>query len=607
MKITGVRVAMITGLLASISTFSVAHAAQNVATNGSMEDGGGPDALDPRFPAAWTLFGNVSERSNEANLTPVDGGFSLKAFGADPAVGAFQDVPATPGDSVTISASIQSLSTDPIGGDAEAGITLEFYDANTNLIPGSAIEMLVLNDTTALDAWTSVSITTNAPAQTAMARMVCTWTSGGAPIGSAYWDNCALTINGGTNGLENPDFEDATSTGMSPFGIVDWTGFETQEKSNDVAFHGDSSVKITAFDSGGGQFNGLFQDMGIVEAGDRIVFKTRALHTSTNALTGNARGGLKMEFFSAGEDPDLPDPTENLPINSNSTTNAWIEVDIGTTGVVVPEDANFARVVLIFDVGDPNMATNGTVWFDQAFAGINGSATNVLFNESFEDGTGGANGIFFWEEFGLPPLSETRKFISVDDALDGIAVARSRGNLTTGILQPVAVNPGEIFFAKVNCRIPQGQTFSPGAGIRAGIKVEWEGGSAPSNIDIGLSDNTLFPTDPTDEWKELMIDFTMPLGSRANLRLTNIVAGIGEGIVYFDGAEAVITNRFQGADTDGSNTMDLKDLAFFQSCFTGSGASGIGWPCFVFDDNEDDDVDLSDWSNLDPENNVTGP
>jgi len=588
---------------------TASFASQHVTTNGSMEVGGGPNATNPLIPDGWTLFGAVSERSTQVNLTP-SGVAALKAFGAEAAIGAFQDVPANPGDAVTISASMLTLGTDKIDGDAQAGLTLEFLDVTSNTI--SATENFIFDSTSTPDVWTPVSITTNAPAGTVTARFVCTWTSGGAPMGSAFWDECSMDVNGGTNGFVNGGFEAEATSGMSPTGITDWTGFGTQEKSEDFAFVGTSSVKVTAISSGGGSFNGLFHDMGLVEAGDRIVMKVRALHRSDDPLTVNARGGLKMEFQAAGAPPSLPAPTENLVINSNSTTNAWIDIDLGTTGLIVPAEANFARITVILSIPSSNLATNGEVWFDSAFADLNNSGFNELLNSSFESGTGGANGINFWTEFGFPPFGTTRKNIPVDDvgtflADDGISVAQSTGSFTTGIFQEVAVDPGDFLRVMAKARVPQGGTFSDGAGMSAGLKVEWRGGAAPPPIDFGLPSNTLFPGDATDTWKELTLDFTMPLGSRAILRTTGIVGGFGNGTVYFDGFESVITNRFAGADVDGNNTMDLLDMSEFSKCFTGPGAGSIGWPCRVFDFDEDVDVDNADWSAIDPVNNATGP
>ena len=93
----------------------------------------------------------------------------------------------------------------------------------------------------------------------------------------------------------------------------------------------------------------------------------------------------------------------------------------------------------------------------------------------------------------------------------------------------------------------------------------------------------------------------MGLGERAGLRFTNLVGFNGEGIVYFDAAEAVVLNRFDGADVDGNDTMDMLDIAAFQRCFTGENVTPIGWPCLVFDTDLDDDIDLNDWAALDPE------
>ena len=51
--------------------------------------------------------------------------------------------------------------------------------------------------------------------------------------------------------------------------------------------------------------------------------------------------------------------------------------------------------------------------------------------------------------------------------------------------------------------------------------------------------------------------------------------------------------------------FDLIDLAYFQTCFTGEGAAGLGYCCGTFDHDPDDDVDLADFAVL--EDSLTGP
>ena len=58
---------------------------------------------------------------------------------------------------------------------------------------------------------------------------------------------------------------------------------------------------------------------------------------------------------------------------------------------------------------------------------------------------------------------------------------------------------------------------------------------------------------------------------------------------------------------DRSETMDLYDYHQLQECFSGDGVSYEGWPCLVFDVDEDGDIDLDDWAVFDAGTNMTGP
>ena len=172
---------------------------------------------------------------------------------------------------------------------------------------------------------------------------------------------------------------------------------------------------------------------------------------------------------------------------------------------------------------------------------------------------------------------------------------KTTGDAVAGVLQPIDVTPGDTLDISAWLYTPStDQLTGPGS---AGVKVEWSPGGVPDDIDIGGANNTITASDATDVWHELTINFTMPPGSEAIGRFTNLVAkGTGSGgRVYFDICEAVVFNRFPGgADSDADADADLADFRAFQECFSGDGGTPDGWPCVVFDDNDDGDVDLAD-------------
>ncbi len=89
----------------------------------------------------------------------------------------------------------------------------------------------------------------------------------------------------------------------------------------------------------------------------------------------------------------------------------------------------------------------------------------------------------------------------------------------------------------------------------------------------------------------------MPAGTAARVKFTNIIAKetATQGVAYMDACEAVVINFYDGADADGDDDADLADFARFQECYTGSGATTLGWPCLVFDSEDDDDIDVADY------------
>jgi hypothetical protein len=576
---------------------------QLVLKNGSLEAGPGAGGPNPMVPANWVEFGPTVERSYEANHTP-GGGHALKAFSSDPQVGAYQDVPVSPGDLVTTSASLYTRSTDPLTGDAKAWIALEFYKSDgTTQVPGAFYPLAVLDASSPADIWVPGSISHAAPAESAYARMTCVWTWNGSATGSAYWDDCSLTVGIGPNLpnlLTNGDFETAGVGGHNPAGIDDWTGFEDQDQSTDVAKDGLKSVKVGVEEP----YSGLGQVMAEMNAGDHLFMQSWAYNPSSDPLGSNSIVGIKLEWVANGT---VPPPKQNLALDRDSPADTWTLVEINTNA---PDLATVARIVMIYAA---DTSTNGSVYFDGAEAHINGG-DNVLWNASFEDGSGGGNGIDFWTEFKTSGVSQCQKECDVPwEYLGTDCSAKGTGEAVAGVWQEIDVVPGDALSVRA-------YLYTPSAGpeprllkeAKAGIKVEWAIGSVPTWVDICRPPSTCSNSVPAnsmtpDTWTPLTIDYTMAPGKNANAKFVNLIerGGAASGKVYFDACEGVMLNWFDGADADADDDEDLRDFAEFQRCFTGAVSGQMRWGCIVFDSNNDGDVDLADYVFF--KDRLTGP
>jgi hypothetical protein len=573
-----------------------AHAAQNVLKNGSMEAGPG-NGLNPQIAGTWIEFGLNVERSTEANLT-AGGVASLKAFSdtTNTSAGAYQgttsdpgQILVTPGQQVQVSWSNFTRGIDKLGGSGQAGFRLEFRGQFNNLI--STQEVLPFNSSSPADTWVAGSIgPIAAPANTAKIQVYCRVTWSGSMSGSVYWDDVSVMVNG-VEKVINGDFETQGVGGFSPIGIDDWLGFNDQEKSGEQFLHGAFSVKSGSSE----QFSGLYQQVGTVADGDRLVLKAKALHASAAPLTAGTTAGIKLEFKSST--PAQP-PVENLAFNDTSPTNTWTLVTLTAQPIEVPAGITLARAVMIYAGGPSSL---GYVYFDTAELHVNGGG-NALLNPSFETGFGGPNGIDNWSEF-----SSASAFAQRDSSFKfaGTYSCAAGGDAVAGIYQDVPVTAGQTITLSARMYV---DSADPLVNASAGIKIEWRGGNRPGDIDIG--DPTYNPVvvtsaTPTNTWVPIKIDYTMPAGTEAIAQFTNLMAfasGVGE--AFFDNCEFVVMNRFDGADSDGDDDQDLTDYAAFQRCYSGNGG-GLGWPCTVFDHDEDGDVDLTDYAYFGPR--MTGP
>ncbi|MBU0617351.1 MAG: hypothetical protein KKI02_06525, partial [Planctomycetes bacterium] len=552
--------------------------------------------IDPQVAAEWTEFGVNVERSDTVNLVPPGPGHSLKVFGDgdSTSAGAHQEVTGvSPGQNVTASVQLYTPSFDKLRGSGEAGLVLEFLNLFGATI--SMHETYVLDADSPSDTWIPAALGPfAAPANTAKVRVTCRlqWSVGDI-LGAAYWDDAQLTIDEDPNQLLNGDFETAGSgEGQSTVGIDDWFGFNDQEKSEDVAEHGIASLKLGTREP----YSGLYQNMRALNDGDHLYMIAYALNPSSDPLTGTSRVGIKLEFDA---NVDVPPPEENLAFDETANPNEWTLVELETT---VPPEASVARVVCIY-TGDQQ--TTGTVHFDWAIAerGSN-PGTNRLLNASFEDGPAGENGITNWTEFSSS-VSEAQKSCFEVPAYDGICTARATGQDVAGLYQEITVTPEESLYISVYLYTPDYEQLT-GTG-RAGVKVEWAVGGVPEDVDIGGADNTINPGAPQDVWIPLTIDYTMPSGSSALTRFTNLIerGTAMTGTVYMDSCEAVVLNRFDGSDVDGDDDQDNHDIAWFQRCYTDADAGELPFNGIVFDADDDEDVDWTDWNFFGPR--ITGP
>jgi hypothetical protein len=207
------------------------------------------------------------------------------------------------------------------------------------------------------------------------------------------------------------------------------------------------------------------------------------LHTSTNGLTANAVAGLKLEFSAPGGST-VPPPSENFPFDADSTSNAWVMIDIGSVGIEVPDTASIARITMIMF---PDTSTNSVVYFDQAFASLSRApSTNLLLNPSFENGFGGPNGIDNWVEFGPEAqlsfeVGGLKNDLVTEDFFE--ASAKMAGNDFTGLSQDIALPstllPNESLYVRAFVRQQDNEAQSLQGTARAGVKIEWVAGTVP--------------------------------------------------------------------------------------------------------------------------------
>ena len=146
----------------------------------------------------WTVFGGGIFTVNSAVVVPNTGNQSVKMFGGC-CSGAFQDFPANPGEIWNGGVYMLNSSVDPMSGGQVAAVNIEWIQADG--VTQSAITPFISNGTfTAVDAprdvWTLQTITGEAPADAAFARL--TIITGdflpGGPGGAPFYDDAFFEL-----------------------------------------------------------------------------------------------------------------------------------------------------------------------------------------------------------------------------------------------------------------------------------------------------------------------------------------------------------------------------------------------------------------------------
>lgn len=162
----------------------------------------------------WTTYGNLIGNTLTQNISQVavhNGTNVFKVFGqftgSENYSGAYQDVPATPGQSLTASGWIFTSSSDEIAGANNAWIEISFHDASSNTLslyrsayitastpPGLWLNFPVTNQYNPA-TYTFISAVTNlvAPANTSFVRCQLVFDQPATANGSVYFDDLKLT------------------------------------------------------------------------------------------------------------------------------------------------------------------------------------------------------------------------------------------------------------------------------------------------------------------------------------------------------------------------------------------------------------------------------
>ena len=174
--------------------------AGNLLVNPSFESPVTPGAPPEYYGAGdgWTSFGGgIFTIDSTVGIPPNSGNQLLKMFGGC-CSGAFQQFPANPGETWNGGVWMRNDSADPMGGGQVAAVNIEWIQADGST--QSAIVPFISNGTftaaSPQDVWTLQTITGDAPADAAFARLVVITGDflEGGPAGAPFFDDAFFEL-----------------------------------------------------------------------------------------------------------------------------------------------------------------------------------------------------------------------------------------------------------------------------------------------------------------------------------------------------------------------------------------------------------------------------
>jgi hypothetical protein len=174
--------------------FPVIARAQKVLTNPGFETGTATGNGDVGGAPGWSTFGNVFNTSapNPAPVGPHAGTGALKEFGTFPGVsGAFQEVPASPGQIWTATGFGLNASSDPMQADNFGELKLSFRSGSSEIL---GVDGTHIDVNTPQNVWTPLLTTGTAPAGTTSVQIFALFVQPATAGGSASFDDISAVV-----------------------------------------------------------------------------------------------------------------------------------------------------------------------------------------------------------------------------------------------------------------------------------------------------------------------------------------------------------------------------------------------------------------------------
>ncbi|MBY0311624.1 MAG: glycoside hydrolase family 16 protein [Phycisphaerales bacterium] len=148
------------------------------------------ETLNASAPASWQLFGNAQSSTTGATT----GTRSVRAFGVGGAgphySGAFQSLPASPGQVWRATANLRHLASDRLAGASFVDLKIEWYNRSNQLILANLVT--ALNPSSPTDTTVPAVVQATAPPNTASARIAIVYAQPGVGSGSVYVDDATF-------------------------------------------------------------------------------------------------------------------------------------------------------------------------------------------------------------------------------------------------------------------------------------------------------------------------------------------------------------------------------------------------------------------------------